>query len=113
MNIDSSQASERTPLLPSSSHSTVDMGTEQEAGSITKHDGSIQEVDNASGENVQIEGRLLLDHERKVAEKKLIRKLDSRLMPTIFIIYIMNYVSPPAHDNACLIRLRSMYVDFG
>jgi hypothetical protein len=30
--------------------------------------------------------------ERIMAEKGLVRKLDSRLLPTIFVIYIMNYI---------------------
>ncbi|KXN84326.1 hypothetical protein AN958_12741 [Leucoagaricus sp. SymC.cos] len=30
--------------------------------------------------------------ERTLAEKRLLRKLDMRLLPTIFIIYIMNYI---------------------
>jgi hypothetical protein len=30
--------------------------------------------------------------ERTLAEKKLVRKLDMRLLPTIFLIFIMNYI---------------------
>jgi len=30
--------------------------------------------------------------ERLLAERKLVRKLDTRVLPTIFIIYIMNYI---------------------
>lgn len=30
--------------------------------------------------------------ERLLAERKLVRKLDSRVLPTIFVIYIMNYI---------------------
>jgi len=30
--------------------------------------------------------------ERLLAERKLVRKLDMRLLPTIFLIYIMNYI---------------------
>jgi hypothetical protein len=30
--------------------------------------------------------------ERILAERKLVRKLDCRLLPTIFLIYIMNYI---------------------
>ncbi|KAG6854291.1 hypothetical protein C0991_008539 [Blastosporella zonata] len=30
--------------------------------------------------------------ERLVAERKLVRKLDSRLLPTVVVIYIMNYI---------------------
>ena len=30
--------------------------------------------------------------ERLLAERRLVRKLDMRLIPTIFIIFIMNYI---------------------
>lgn len=30
--------------------------------------------------------------ERAIAEKKLLKKLDCRLLPTVFVIYIMNYI---------------------
>jgi hypothetical protein len=30
--------------------------------------------------------------ERLLAERKLVHKLDMRLLPTIFVIYIMNYI---------------------
>ncbi|KAG6823799.1 hypothetical protein H0H93_003071, partial [Arthromyces matolae] len=30
--------------------------------------------------------------QRLLAERKLVRKLDSRLLPTIVVIYIMNYI---------------------
>ena len=30
--------------------------------------------------------------ERALAEKRLVRKLDIRLLPTIFLIFIMNYI---------------------
>ena len=31
-------------------------------------------------------------HERVLAEKRLVRKLDIRLLPTIVLIFIMNYI---------------------
>jgi proteasome assembly chaperone (PAC2) family protein len=30
--------------------------------------------------------------ERLAAEQRLVRKLDTRLLPTIFLIFIMNYI---------------------
>lgn len=30
--------------------------------------------------------------ERLLAERKLVRKLDVRLIPTVFLIFIMNYI---------------------
>ena len=38
--------------------------------------------------------------ERLLAERKLVRKLDMRLLPTILIIYIVNYI-----DVCCCTRL--------
>jgi len=31
-------------------------------------------------------------HERMLAERDLVRKLDMRLLPTVFLIFIMNYI---------------------
>ncbi|KAF5347480.1 hypothetical protein D9758_015042 [Tetrapyrgos nigripes] len=33
--------------------------------------------------------------EREYVERKLVRKLDTRVLPTIILIYIMNYIDPP------------------
>ena len=66
-----------------------------ESGSVEKNSGSIHEVEDIGkghGDDVY-EGHILVEHERAVAERKLVRKLDMRLMPMIFLIYIMNYVS--------------------
>lgn len=55
---------------------------------------SFDEVQGESGSNMA-DGEEVLPapgtRERAMAEKKLLRKLDTRLLPTIFIIYIMNY----------------------
>jgi hypothetical protein len=66
-----------------------------------------QNSDKGTIEIVEHEGSALADipalgtQERALAEKKLVRKLDSRLLPTIFVIYIMNYIDvsffPPLH----------------
>jgi len=55
---------------------------------------SLDEVQEESGSNVADREEGLPapgTRERAIAEKKLLRKLDTRLLPTIFIIYIMNY----------------------
>jgi hypothetical protein len=36
--------------------------------------------------------RLLTAENRKAGERSLIRKLDSRLMPTAVVIYLLNYI---------------------
>jgi len=85
------------------------MGTEAETGSLSKKDSSLKEIDNASSDGGHvIEGRLLSDTERKVAERKLVWKLDSRLLPCIFVIYIMNYIDRTAITSA---RLQGMEED--
>lgn len=35
---------------------------------------------------------LLREENRKAAERHLVRKLDMRLMPTVVVIYLMNYI---------------------
>jgi len=76
--------------------------TETETGSLTKRDSDVKEVENASADDHSIEGRLLGEQERKVAERKLVWKLDTRLMPCIFVIYIMNYIDRTAITSARL-----------
>ena len=38
------------------------------------------------------DGVLLEDDKRASAERRLVKKLDHRLLPTIVLIYIMNYI---------------------
>ena len=35
---------------------------------------------------------LLKEENRKAAERRVVRKLDMRLMPTVVILYLMNYI---------------------
>jgi hypothetical protein len=46
--------------------------------------------------------------ERALAERKLVRKLDMRLLPTIFLIFIMNYIDRNGITTA---RLKGMQQD--
>ncbi|KAF9441561.1 MFS general substrate transporter [Macrolepiota fuliginosa MF-IS2] len=48
--------------------------------------------------------------ERTAAEKRLVRKLDMRLLPTIFVIFIMNYIDRTGITTA---RLKGMQQDLG
>ncbi|KAF9065161.1 major facilitator superfamily domain-containing protein [Rhodocollybia butyracea] len=48
--------------------------------------------------------------ERFLAERKLVRKLDSRVMPTIILIFIMNYIDRLAVTTA---RLKGLEQDLG
>ena len=38
------------------------------------------------------DGVLLEDDKRASAERQLVKKLDHRLLPTVAVIYIMNYI---------------------
>ncbi|KAJ7134733.1 MFS transporter [Mycena epipterygia] len=48
--------------------------------------------------------------ERVAAERKLVRKLDTRLLPTIFLIFIMNYIDRNGITTA---RLQGLEQDLG
>ncbi|KAJ7587225.1 major facilitator superfamily domain-containing protein [Mycena floridula] len=48
--------------------------------------------------------------ERRLAERKLVRKLDTRLLPTVILIYILNYIDRNGITTA---RLKGMEQDLG
>ncbi|KAJ8591076.1 MFS general substrate transporter [Rhizopogon salebrosus TDB-379] len=54
--------------------------------------------------------RLLTAENRKAGERSLIRKLDSRLMPTAVVIYLLNYIDRVAVTAA---RLQGLEADLG
>ncbi|KAH7904471.1 major facilitator superfamily domain-containing protein, partial [Hygrophoropsis aurantiaca] len=56
------------------------------------------------------DSKLLADDIRRVAERKLVRKLDFRLMPAVVIIYLMNYIDRVAITSA---RLQGLEADLG
>ena len=69
-------------------------------GSIDKSDGiSVRQRKPLSLEEDD-DGALLGDL-RPDAERKLVRKLDSRLLPTIVVIFIMNYIDVCARYLSC------------
>jgi hypothetical protein len=51
-------------------------------------DSSTEETQQSSPVQIPEHG----SQERLIAERKLVRMLDTRLLPTLFIIYIMNYI---------------------
>ncbi|THH09970.1 hypothetical protein EW146_g8523 [Bondarzewia mesenterica] len=55
-------------------------------------------------------GNVLLGDARKSAERKLVRKLDRRLLPTIVVIFLMNYIDRTAVTAA---RLKGLEQDLG
>lgn len=48
-------------------------------------------LDDAAGKAL-LDGELLAQDVRPAAERALVRTLDMRLLPTIILIYIMNYI---------------------
>ncbi|KAH7906801.1 major facilitator superfamily domain-containing protein [Hygrophoropsis aurantiaca] len=59
---------------------------------------------------IEDDSKLLADDIRRVAERKLVRKLDFRLMPAVAIIYFMNYMDRAAISSA---RLQGLEADLG
>lgn len=60
-----------------------------------KYDVKVEQVENSSTDVVDVideDGELLLPERRQHAERKLVRKLDFRLLPTIVLIFILNYI---------------------
>ncbi|GJE91439.1 MFS general substrate transporter [Phanerochaete sordida] len=58
--------------------------------------------DDASAVLTDDDGDLLLPEVRKQAEKRLVRKLDVRLLPTIVLFFILNYIDRTAISSARL-----------
>ncbi|KAH0829188.1 major facilitator superfamily domain-containing protein [Lanmaoa asiatica] len=52
----------------------------------------------------------ILQEARRAAERRLVRKLDFRLLPTIIIIFLMNYIDRVAITSA---RLKGLQTDLG
>ena len=78
---------ERVPLL-----SLVDMDN-KDSSRDDKGSPVIDEVVRVSSEASRVaDSELLLPERRLVAEKHLVRALDMRFLPTIILIFIMNYI---------------------
>ncbi len=99
------------PLTPSSFSSAMSLKDEKVAALEYDEKGS----DPISSLNAELpDGELLAPDVRPSAEGQLVRMLDMRLLPTIILIFIMNYIDvrhdrrsyrPPAHLPACAQRL--------
>ncbi|KIP05239.1 hypothetical protein PHLGIDRAFT_25186 [Phlebiopsis gigantea 11061_1 CR5-6] len=69
------------------------------------HAENIEKVETSSQDVIDIhdeDGELLLPEHREQAERKLVRKLDFRLLPTIILIFILNYIDRTAVSSARL-----------
>jgi hypothetical protein len=52
----------------------------------------IEALKETSPHDSNDDGFLLENDERASAERRLVKKLDCRLLPTIMVIYFMNYI---------------------
>ena len=80
-----------------------------EDASIKSRKSTKNELDDGRGAAVNkgVE-KMFLDPERRMAEeRRLVRKLDMRLLPTIILIYIMNYID--VSESNILANINSMY----
>ena len=59
-----------------------------------KHQVSVEHVESGptSTSSPSVDGELLAQDIRLSAERRLVRTLDMRLLPTIILIFIMNYI---------------------
>ncbi|KAI0058437.1 MFS general substrate transporter [Artomyces pyxidatus] len=74
-------------------------------------EGSVKGLENQpSSPDLLSSYPVLLDSRRRHAERQLVRKIDSRLMPPIIIICIMNYIDRTAVTAA---RLKGLEQDLG
>ncbi|KAG0693959.1 major facilitator superfamily domain-containing protein [Suillus ampliporus] len=72
-----------------------------------KRDSYNEDVDVVATEDDE---HILHPEIRQAAERRLVRKLDFRLLPTIVIIFIMNYIDRVAITSA---RLKGLETDLG
>lgn len=60
--------------------------------SFVEHVPANEKESKTQGDDSASEASILEVHSRVAAERRLVRKLDMRLMPMIFLIFIMNYI---------------------
>ena len=85
------------------------------SSSDEKHDITVDHVENHESPSPDLtkerEDELLAAEVRATAERRLVRTLDMRLLPTIIVIFIMNYIdvsiNAPPHSPFVLLGLPS------
>ncbi|OJA12883.1 hypothetical protein AZE42_02907 [Rhizopogon vesiculosus] len=75
-----------------------------------KSDSITENVVEVSNDAASDDFNLLIAENRKAGERSLVRKLDSRLMPTAVAIYLLNYIDRVAVTAA---RLQGLEADLG
>ena len=71
------------------------------ASSDEKHEASVEQIEHNKNDQASVDtklpdGELLEPEVRARAERRLVRTLDMRLLPTIIVIFIMNYIDVSA-----------------
>lgn len=66
---------------------------------------SIENVEDTLGKPIDDDSELLLPEVRQYAERKLVRKLDSRVLPTIVLIFILNYIDVSSFARLIFVRV--------
>ncbi|OBZ69787.1 hypothetical protein A0H81_10482 [Grifola frondosa] len=81
---------------------------QEKDGVLVEH---VERKSSPSADPVMMEdGELLAMDVRPAAERELVRKLDMRLLPTIIVIFIMNYIDRTAVTSA---KLKGLTQDLG
>lgn len=67
---------------------------------------SVEQVENISNSEVTaVDSDLLLPSRRVLAERRLVRVLDLRLLPTIILIFVLNYIDVGLFGLWCMCSL--------
>lgn len=86
----------------------VDEVNEKDVGSITQIEDAARtrqtSISVSSSKSLYEDGELLAEDVRPAAERRLVRKLDMRLLPTIVLIFIMNYIDVSFVFLNCLVQ---------
>ena len=79
------------------------MGSDVKTKAPSSEDHGLGKVVSFVEENSQMPEilRSLSEEEFKTLEKKLLRKVDLRLLPTMILIYIMNYLDRYVSQTRC------------
>lgn len=94
-----------------------EMTIDEDGKDMTRHVSQVEEggvVANSNKPNPKKEAPLyvagLSPEERERAEKKLVRKIDFRLLPIVIVMYILNYLD---RNNIAAARLAGLEDDLG
>ncbi|KAL4244118.1 MFS transporter superfamily protein [Abortiporus biennis] len=94
---------DRIELVPLLSSTDMDKVTDDNSSRDEKESPVVELVERTSREpTIDFDGELLQPERRLLAERQLVRTLDMRLLPTIILVFIMNYIDRTAVSAARL-----------